>query len=125
MLKATVDIRRNTTMVVRILFAACIAFAAGAAFAEEPPALEAPPPDPVRVRLLDEVPNYPAILKEQWSTTVRPSSFEREATHYGLLNDVSAPRPITLEESVALALQNNTGLRIQMLNPIAATARVR
>jgi outer membrane protein TolC len=125
MLKATVDIRRNTTMVVRILFAACIAFAAGAAFAEEPPALEAPPPDPVRVRLLDEVPNYPAILKEQWSTTVRPSSFEREATHYGLLNDVSTPRPITLEESVALALQNNTGLRIQMLNPIAATARVR
>jgi len=110
---------------VRILFAACIAVAACAVFAEEPPPAEAPPSEPVRVRLLDEVPNYPAILKEQWSTTVRPATFEGEAAHYGLLNDASAPRPITLEESVALALQNNTGLRIQMLNPIAATARVR
>src|SRR5262245_36701376 len=109
---------------VRILFAAVI-LAAVVAAAEEPPPPEQPPPDPVRVRLLDEVPNYPQILKEQWSTTVRPSTFEGEATHYGLLSDTTAPRPITLEESIALALENNTGLRIQKLNPIAATARVR
>ncbi len=105
---------------VRILLAACIVAAAGAVAAEEPP-----PPDPVRVRLLDEVPNYPQILRDQWRTGVRPETFEREAAHYGLLGDTAAPRQITLEESIALALENNTGLRIQKLNPIAATARVR
>ena len=104
---------------VRILLAACIVAAAGAVAAEEPP------PDSVRVRLLDEVPDYAKVLKDQWSTTVRPETFEREAGHYGLLADTVAPRPITLEESIGLALVHNTGLRIQKLNPIAATARVR
>ena len=42
-----------------------------------------------------------------------------------LLSDIVAPRPITLEKSIALALAHNTSLRIQKLNPIAATARVR
>ena len=105
---------------VRILLAACVVAAAGAVAAEE-----SPPPDSVRVRLLDEVPNYGKILKEQWSTGVRPESFEQEAGHYGLLGDNAAPRAITLEESIGLALEHNTGLRIQKLNPIAATARVR
>jgi len=101
----------------RIVLVACIVAAVAAA--------EEPPTDSLRVRLLDEVPNYPAILKEQWSTTVRPSTFESEAAHYGLLTETATPRSITLEESIALALENNTGLRIQKLNPIAATARVR
>lgn len=79
----------------------------------------------LRVQMLDEIPNYPAILKNQWNRSVRPESFESEAGHYGLLTDTSAPRPITLEESIALALEHNTGLRIQKLTPIAATARVR
>ncbi len=79
----------------------------------------------LRVEMLDEVPNYPAILKNQWSTKVRPETFESEAAHYGLLGDNGASRPITLEESIALALEHNTGLRIQKLSPVAATARVR
>jgi outer membrane protein TolC len=105
---------------VRILLAACIVAAAGAGRAED-----SPPPDPVRVRLLDEVPNYAKLLKENWSSTVPPATFEGEASHYGLLVDKAGPRAITLEESIALALENNTGLRIQKLSPIAATARVR
>lgn len=107
-------------LVGRILLTACVIALTGVVAAEEPP-----PPDPVRVRLLDEVPNYPQILKDSWSTGVRPETFEREASHYGLLSERIGPRAITLEESIGLALENNTGLRIQRLNPIAATARVR
>ena len=106
--------------VVSVLSAIC-AFAAPvcAARAEEMTS------EQLRVEMLDEVPNYPTILKQQWSTTVRPATLESEALHYGLLGDNGAPRPITLEESIALALEHNTGLRIQKLTPIAATARVR
>jgi outer membrane protein len=106
---------------VRVLLAACFVAAGGAAAAQD----TTPTPDPVRVRMLDVVPDYGKILKDQWSTTVRPESFEREAGHYGLLGDNATPRAITLQESIALALENNTGLRIQKLSPIAATARVR
>jgi outer membrane protein len=106
-------------LVGRILLTACVIALTGVGAAEEPP------PDPVRVRLLDDVPNYAKVLKDQWSTTIRPAYTEREAAHYGLLTDKATPRAITLEESIALALENNTGLRIQKLNPIAATARVR
>jgi len=110
---------RFTTVLRPVSLAVLAACAAGMSVAQDAP------PDPLRVQLLDDVPNYAQILKEQWSTTVRPSDFEREATHYGLLSDADTPRPITLEESIALALENNTGLRIVKLNPIAATARVR
>jgi len=112
-------------MAVRILLAAYVVAAASAVADEGSPPPEAPPPDPVRVRMLNEVPDYGKILKDQWTTGVRPESFEQEAAHYGLLGDTGAPRPITLQESIGLALENNTGLRIQKLNPIAATARVR
>jgi len=110
-------------VVVRMVLTVCLAVAAGVVAAEEPP--EPAPTPPVRVRLLDEVPDYAKILRNQWSTTVRPESFESEAGHYGLLTDSVTPRPITLEECIALALRNNTGLRVQELSPIAATARVR
>jgi outer membrane protein TolC len=113
--------RGSTNVMLRVLLATCALTAAGVCAAEDTP----PPSPSVRTRLLDEVPNYGKILKDQWSTTVRPESFEREAGHYGLLKENNAPRPITLEESISLALENNTGLRIQQLNPIAATARVR
>lgn len=96
----------------------------GIAMVVQPAAAADTPSDQLRVEMLDEVPNYPAILKEQWSRTVRPETFEREAGHYGLLGDTSTPRPITLEESIALALEHNTGLRVQKLTPVAATARV-
>ncbi len=111
-------------LAVRAAVAAWIVATACVAAAQET-ATPSPGPDPVRVRMLDEVPNYGKILHEQWSTTVRPSTFESEAAHYGLLGDKNAPQPITLKESIALALENNTGLRIQKLSPIAATARVR
>ena len=107
-------------VLVRRLLAACVVAMAAAVAAQEPPAR-----DPVRVRMLDEVPNYGRILKDQWSTQIRPETFEREAGHYGLLSQDAVARPITLNESIALALENNTGLRIQKLNPIDATARVR
>jgi outer membrane protein TolC len=114
-------------LVGRILFAACMIALAGAAVGQE---LGSPEPepgslDPVRVRLLDDVPNYAKVLKDQWSTTIRPVDNGHVAGHYGLLRDHVQPRAITLEESIGLALENNTGLRIQKLNPIAATARVR
>jgi len=106
----------------RILLATCMFYAvcAAAEDSETPP-----PPDPVRVRLLDEVPNYAKILKDQWSTEVPRDRYDSEAGNYGLLVNNAAPRPVTLKECIALALENNTGLRIQMLNPIAATARTR
>lgn len=101
------------------IVALLVAGIAGAAAAVEPT------PDPVRARLLNRVPHYGKVLREQWSSEVAPADFEDEAAHYGLLDETAQPRSITLEESIALALGNNTGLRIQKLNPIAATARVR
>jgi outer membrane protein len=81
--------------------------------------------DGSREYLLDEVPNYATILRDQWSNRVPSDSFESERGSYGRLGENVAPRQITLEESIALALENNTGLRIRKLSPIAATARVR
>lgn len=103
----------------RTLLAACVVAAAAAAAAQEPAE-----PGSVRTRMLDDVPDFGTILKDQWSRDIRIDSFEREAGHYGLLSERGTPRPITLNESIALALENNTGLRVQSLNPIAATARV-
>jgi outer membrane protein TolC len=124
MLKATRNmLPGSTNVMLRVLLATGVLMAAGVGTAEDD---GVPKSDqPVRTRLLDEVPDYGKILKNQWSTTVRPETFEGEAGHYGLLTENTSPRPITLEESIALALENNTGLRIQMLSPIAATARVR
>src|SRR5215472_2003018 len=112
MLKATRNMRWGSTRVGRVLLVACVVNVAGVSAAEDIP----PTPASMRVRLLDEVPDYATVLRNQWSTTVRPETFEREAGHYGLLTETNAPRPITLEESISLALQNNTGLRIQQLN---------
>jgi outer membrane protein TolC len=106
-------------MLSRIVLAACVLYAAATA-AEELGA----PPDPVRVELLDEVPNYARILADQWSDAV-PGARVDSIAHYGLLDETAAPRKITLEESIGLALANNTGLRIQKLSPISAAAQVR
>ncbi|MEO8604788.1 MAG: TolC family protein [bacterium] len=81
--------------------------------------------DGTREHLLDDAPNYGIILRDQWSNRVPGDSYESERSSYGRLSEDVAPRPITLAESIALALENNTGLRIQKLSPIAATARVR
>ncbi len=81
--------------------------------------------DATREYLLDDVPSLPTVLRDQWSATVPTGGFERERGHYGMLGDSAAPRPITLAECVGLALENNTGLRVAKLNPIAAANAVR
>ena len=106
-----------------LLLAACCRCGAAAARPTRPPTA----PDPVRVRLLDEVPNYAQILQGP----VEQRAFRRDTlrARSGALRPAwpqgAGHAPITLKESIALALENNTGLRIQKLNPIAATARVR
>jgi outer membrane protein len=104
----------------RTFLAACVVATAAAAAAQEPAE-----PGSVRTRMLDDVPDYGRILKDQWSRDIRVDTFEREAAHYGQLAERGEMQAITLNESIALALENNTGLRVQTLNPIAATARVR
>jgi len=81
--------------------------------------------DGTREHLLDDVPNYGTILHDQWGNHVPSDTYEAERSSYGRLSEEVAPRPITLEESISLALENNTGLRIQKLTPLSATARVR
>jgi len=81
--------------------------------------------DATREYLLDDVPSLPTVLRDQWSATVPTDAFERERGHYGRLGDSAAPRPITLAECIGLALENNTGLRVAKLTPIAAANAVR
>lgn len=97
------------------------------ATALEPGAFPTPTPDLAEVKLLDEVPNYAEILVHQWSSGVPGSEIDIGAAtqYYGRLIDAGPNRPITLQESIALALQNNTTLRIARLNPLSAQAEVR
>lgn len=81
--------------------------------------------DANREYLLDEVPNFPTIIRDQWSNRIPTSPFDSQRSNYGLLRENLPERPITLTESIALALQHNTGLRIQALNPVSAAAQVR
>jgi outer membrane protein TolC len=84
-------------------------------------------PEPRDVELLETVPGYGQILSDQWSDGVGADVTETQtsADHYGLLTDEGATALLSLPESVALALANNTDLRIQRLGPVAATAEVR
>lgn len=101
-----------------LLLAVCVATAW--AQAEEPLT-----GDSTREYLLDEVPNFPTILQDQWSNRIPTGPFDSQRSNYGLLKQDLPERPITLTESIALALQHNTGLRIQALTPISAAAQVR
>ncbi len=76
----------------------------------------------VRDELLDDVPNYVEVLREQWSDQRAEDLYGR---YFGLLSDDSPEQAVSLEQCVALALQNNTGLRVGRLNPILATNEVR
>ena len=107
-------------MVQRLLLASAICLAAAWAWAEEP--LNG---DATREYILEDVPNFPTVLKDQWSNRVPTTPFDNGRSNYGLLAENEAERPITLAESIALALEHNTGLRIAALNPIAATNQVR
>jgi outer membrane protein TolC len=79
------------------------------------------------VRLLDAVPNYAEVFAHQWSTEVdiSPDEATRPGRHFGLLRELGAPRTLSLQECIALALENNTRLKIQRLDPTSATAGVR
>ncbi|MGD9763351.1 MAG: TolC family protein [Candidatus Binatia bacterium] len=103
-----------------ILVAAALLMAAAAGRAEDARNGVA-----TREYLLDDVPRLPTVLRDQWRPGAPPQPFDSAGQHYGLLGDTSAPRPITLTESIALALENNTGLRIAKLNPISAANAVR
>jgi len=76
-----------------------------------------------RAALLDETPNYVQILRNQWSTERVEDLYDK---YFGALGvEEGEPVPMTLEQAIALALQNNTGLEISRLNPILATSEVR
>jgi outer membrane protein len=105
-----------------------LALAAGAPAQETTPTpapMEAPAPRDVR--LLDEVPNYAVILKDQWRAGLPEdvTQAEQSSEYYGRLVDLGTTQGLTLNDCVALALKNNTNLQIQRLNPVAATTGVR
>jgi len=102
---------------------------ATAVSAQEPTPTAAPAqaPPPRDVHLLDDVPNYAQILKDQWRAGV-PADVTRaedSSEYYGRLVDLGTTQGLSLTDCVALALKNNTSLQIQRLNPVAATAGVR
>ncbi len=73
-------------------------------------------------RFLDDVPNYVAVLRETWSTERADDLYGR---YFGLLSEEGDEQDVTLEQCIALALQNNTGLEISRLSPVLATNEVR
>lgn len=115
-------------MVLRVLLSAWVLCATAAAGAQETPGPEAvPTPDLSAVRLLDEVPNYAEVLAHQWQSGVPTDAGEaaRRDAYYGRLIETGSATSITLQESIALALENNTGLQVERLTPLSATAGVR
>jgi outer membrane protein TolC len=108
-------------MLQRLLVAAVLCIAAPLAWAEDAPLNG----DSMREYLLDDVPNWGQVLGDQWSDRIPTGPFDTGRSNYGLLNEDMAERPITLAESIALALEHNTGLRIAALSPVAATNQVR
>jgi outer membrane protein len=96
------------------------------AAAEESPTAAAPKPE--SVRLLDDIPNYAQALRDQWSGHDLPPGLEgfvSSTEHYGLLRELTKPKPLTLSDCIALALSNNTDLRISRLGPLGARTQVR
>lgn len=76
--------------------------------------------------LLNEVPGYPELIGDQLRGGVPAdvTAAEKSNEHYGRLVD-TAPQELSLTDAVALALQNNTDLKIQRLAPVAAANQVR
>lgn len=86
--------------------------------------LQAPPASDVE--LLDVFPHLFETLDDSWSDGVPDdvTDAEQSSEHYGLLLN-AAMQPTTLSACIALAIQNNTSLQVQRLNPVAASAEVR
>ncbi len=87
---------------------------------------EVPSPTLRAIELLDQIPNLAEVLKDQWSSELPEDAraAEEDLSHYGLLLEARM-QPTTLAQCIALALQNNTSLQIQRLNPLTARAAVR
>jgi len=84
-------------------------------------------PSVADIRLLDESPNWLDVLEHQWSDGV-PEDVARaqgNSDRYGLLLGTGGTVVTTLNECIALAVESNTDLQIQRLNPLSATAGVR
>jgi len=113
-------------MVGRIFISAMIIFTATVAVAQEGPEAT-PTPDLATVSLLEEVPNYAEILAHQWSEGVGAvgTAAENDWDSYGRLLDTGTPQSLTLSDCIVLALQNNTGLKVERLGPLSARAGVR
>jgi len=80
-----------------------------------------------RVQLLNEVPNYAEAFVDQLSGGVPAdvTAAEQSNEHYGRLTETGSPQSLSLADAIALALQNNTDLKIQRLGPLAAANQVR
>jgi len=105
-----------------VVLALCLAFPVRAQDLVPPAAA---PPQPAD--LLDQVPHYGQALIRQLRGGVPEdvTAAQRSTEHYGRLVDTGAPQSLSLADCIALALQNNTELKIQRLGPLAATNQVR
>ncbi len=90
------------------------------------PAQEHAPPPATDIRLLDDVPGRVEVLEHQWSAGVPADVVAAEHSVEGYGRLLEAPAQATsLADCIALALRNNTELRIQRLGPVGAGAQVR
>jgi outer membrane protein TolC len=82
---------------------------------------------PQKVELLNQVPNYTEAFVDQLSGAMPAdvTAAQQSNEHYGRLTEAGAPEQLSVTDAVALALQNNTDLKIQRLGPLAAANQVR
>ncbi len=106
--------------------AVCVSGANAAAVEESVDLRDISSPSLRAVEMLDQLPGIGEVLQDQWSTTLPADAqaAEQDLSHYGLLLEAKM-QPTTLQQCIVLALQHNTGLQVQRLNPIAAGAEVR
>jgi len=118
--------RRGRTMRASVIFVVGLALAI-AAHAEDPTAPPNRAPRPRDVKLLDEIPDYGAVLHHQWREGVPDdvTAAEESVEAYGRLLDVEPVEALSLSDCIGLTLQNNTDLQIQKLGPVSAATYVR
>ena len=112
-------------MVVRPLLAVLALFLIPPVLAQEP----APTPAASEggPQLLKDVPNYAETFVDQLSGAMPAdvTAAQQSNEHYGRLTETGVPQQLSVADAVALALQNNTDLKIQRLGPLAAANQVR
>jgi outer membrane protein len=96
------------------------------ALAQDEP-VPTPTPNLGAVRLLEDVPNFAAILAHQWTEGVGAigDAAENDWDNYGRLIDTGTPTSLSLSDCIVLALKYNTGLQVERLGPLSARAGVR